>query len=51
MLNYFVNLAKPKSAIFALPLCKNTLATLRSLWITFLCAKYNKPLKISFIIG
>lgn len=30
IIKYFVNLAKPKSAILALLLCINTLATLRS---------------------
>lgn len=32
---YLVNLANPKSAIFALLLCRNTLATFRSRWMTF----------------
>lgn len=36
---YLVNLANPKSAIFALPLCKNTLATFKSRWITFFFAR------------
>jgi len=31
MLFYFVNLANPKSAILACPLCRKTLATFRSL--------------------
>jgi hypothetical protein len=39
LLNYFVNLANPKSAILALLLCRNTLATFKSLWMTFFSAK------------
>lgn len=50
-INYLVNFAKPKSAIFALPLCRKTLATFKSRCITFFCAKYKSPLKISLIIG
>jgi len=40
---YLVNLAKPKSAILALPLCMNTFAIFKSLWMTFLEARYYKP--------
>lgn len=36
---YLVNLANPKSAILARPLCIKTLATFKSLWITFCSAK------------
>lgn len=48
---YLVNFANPKSAILALPLCKKTFATFKSRWITFFWAKYNKPEKMSFIMG
>lgn len=44
---YLVNLANPKSAILAIPLFKNTLATFISLWITKFWAKYLNPLNIS----
>ena len=36
---YWVNFAKPKSAILACPPCMKTLATFRSLWITFFSAR------------
>lgn len=49
--NYNVNLANPKSAILAFPLCMNTLATLRSLCMTFCSAKYNNPSNISLMMG
>lgn len=49
--NYLVNLANPKSAILALPLCMNILAILRSLCITFLSARYSNPKYISLMMG
>ena len=38
-IGYLVNLANPKSAILALPLCRKMLATLRSRWMTFFSAR------------
>lgn len=37
--NYLIYLAKPKSAIFALPLLKKIFADLKSLWTILLWAK------------
>lgn len=48
---YLVNFAKPKSAILARPLCKNTLATFKSRCITFFFDKYNNPENISLMRG
>ncbi len=51
ILKYLVNFAKPKSAILARPLCKNTLATFKSRCITFFFDKYSRPEKISLMSG
>ena len=48
---YFVNLAKPKSAILARPLCKKTFATFKSRWITFFCERQRSPENMSLIMG
>lgn len=44
-------IANPKSAILALPLCRNMLATLISLWMMLFSDKYKRPLNTPLIIG